>query len=51
MPGSREEDFYRTYGHTLHKTAAPGVMKVTILVDPYLVIITTYLYCLIYAWE
>ena len=30
---------------------APGVMKFTILIDPSLVIITTYLVFLIYAWE
>ena len=35
----------------LHKTPGPGVMKFTILVDLSLVIITTYLVCLIYAWE
>ena len=33
------------------KTPALGVMKVTILVDPSLFIITIYLVCLIYAWE
>ena len=33
------------------RTPAPGVMKFTILVDPSLVIITTYLVCLINAWE
>ena len=58
MPGSKEDDFYRNnalslydlYGHYLaHWTPAPGVMKVTILVDPSLVIITIYLVCLIYA--
>ena len=34
-----------------HKNPCPGVMKFTILLDPFLVIITTYLVCLIYAWE
>ena len=37
------------YRHAL--TSVPGVMKVTILVDPSLVIIIKYLVCLIYAWE
>ena len=35
----------------LHTTPTPGVMKFTILVNPSGVIITTYLVCLIYAWE
>ena len=33
------------------RTPAPGVMKFIILVDSSLVIITTYLDCLIYDWE
>ena len=33
------------------RTPAPGVMKFTIFIDPSLVIITTYLVFLIYAWE
>ena len=33
------------------KPSIPGVMKFTILVDPSLVIITSSLVCLIYAWE
>ena len=41
-----------TYMATLlYKNPAPGVMKFTILVDPSLIIITTYLVCLIYAWK
>ena len=44
MPGSREDDFYRKnanplydlYGHDL----VQGVMEVTVLVDPSLVLIT-----------
>ena len=43
---------YMTYMATLlFKNPAPGVMKLTILVDPSLITITTYLVCLIYAWE
>ena len=34
----------------LHKTTAPGFMKFTILVDPSLVIITTYLVCMIFMY-
>ena len=43
--------------HDLHwpcpsiRTPAPGIMKLTILVDPSLVIITTYLVCLINACQ
>ena len=33
------------------RAPAPGVMKLTILVEPSLVIITAYLVCLIYVWE
>ena len=33
------------------RTPTPRVMKFTILVDPSLVIITTYLVCLIKDWE
>ena len=33
------------------RTLALGVLKFKILVDPSLVIITTKLVCLIYAWE
>ena len=33
------------------RNPALGVMNVTILVDPSLVIITLYLVCLIYAWK
>ena len=36
---------------TSTRTPTPGVMKFTILVDPSVVIITTYMVCLIYAWE
>ena len=45
--------YYMTYMATPPptRTPAPGVMKFTFLVDPSLVIITTYLVCLIYAWE
>ena len=45
---------YMTYGHMHPSTRipAPRVMKIIILVDPSLVIITnTYIVCLIYAWE
>ena len=58
MPVSEEEDFKKNnafslydliYGHALAQE--PGLMKVTILVDPSLVIITIYLVFLIYAWE
>ena len=43
---------YDLHGHALaQKNPAPGVKKFTIRVDPSLVIITTYLVCLIYAWE
>ena len=44
---------YDLHGHALaqKKTPAPGVKKFTIPVDPSLVIITTYLVCLIYALE
>ena len=43
---------YMTYMSTpLHKNPYPGVMKFTIMVDPSLVIITTYLVCLTCAWE
>ena len=38
---------YMTYDHA----PAPGVMQLAILVDPSLIIITTYLICLINAWE
>ena len=42
---------YMTYGHALAQEPLPrGFMKVTILVDPSLVIITMYIVCLIYAW-
>ena len=52
MPGSRENDFdrknafplYDLYDHALAQEPLPkGVMKVKILVDPSLVIITIYL--------
>ena len=33
-----------------HKKPCPLVMKVTLLLDPSLVIITIYIVCLIYAW-
>ena len=33
------------------RTPAPGVMKFTNFIDPFLVIITTYLVFLIYVWE
>ena len=33
------------------RTPVPGIMKLTILVDPFLVNITIYLVCLICAWE
>ena len=40
------------YGHAqAPEPLPPGVMEFTILADPSLVIITTYLVCLIYAWE
>ena len=43
---------YRTYmAMAQDKNPAPWVMKITILVDPSLVIITEYLVCLINAWE
>ena len=59
MPKSIEEDFrrnnaiqlYDLYGNTLAKTPASGVMKLTILVDPSLVIIPVYLHCLFCALE
>ena len=59
MPGSKEEDFkrnnafslYDLYGQTLAQEPLPRVMKLIILVDPSLVIITIYLVCLIYACE
>ena len=35
-----------TYGYT---TPAPGIMKFTFLVDPFLVFITTYLVCLVHV--
>ena len=40
-------------GHVLHVAleSLPGIMKMTILVDPSLVIITIYLVCLIYVQE
>ena len=34
-----------------HKNPCPGVMKFTILVDPFLVIITLNVVSLVYAWE
>ena len=34
----------------LHRNPAPGVWKFTIFVDPWSVIITIYLVCLIHAW-
>ena len=53
MPGSKEEDFKKNnafslydliYGHALaQEPLSKGVMKVTILVDPSLVIIIIYL--------
>ena len=44
---------YDLYGHTLiaQEPLPQGVMKFTILLDPSLVIITTHLVCLMYAWE
>ena len=59
MPGNREGDYLRKNAFLLydfwprHSTGkpTPGVMKFKILVDPSLVIITTYLVCLINAWE
>ena len=35
----------------LHNNPCPGGHEIYNLVDPSLVIITTYLVCLIYAWE
>ena len=41
-----------SYGHTPAQEPLPkGSCKFTILVDPSLVIITTYLVSLIYTWE
>ena len=60
MPGSKEEVvFYWNNAFLLNdiwpcpsaRTPAQGVMKVTILVDPSLVIITIYLVCLINVLE
>ena len=61
MPGRREENVYKNnkfslynlYGHApAQEPPAPGVMKFTILEDPFLVIITTciFLVCLFCVW-
>ena len=43
---------YMTYMTTpMHKNPCPRSHEIQILVDPSLVIITTYLVCLINAWE
>ena len=42
---------YDLYGHPSTRIPVPGVMKFTILVDSSLNVITTYMVCLIYAWE
>ena len=43
---------YLTYmAMTYQKNPCAGVMNLTLLVDHSLVIVTTYLVCLIYAWE
>ena len=42
---------YDLYGHALEQEPLTQVMIFIILVDPSLVIITTYLVCLINAWE
>ena len=58
MPGSREDDFFLTnnafslydlYCQALAQKPLPGVMKFIILVDPSLVIISTFFVCLINA--
>ena len=43
---------YELYGHAPAQKPLPqGVMKFTIMVDFSLVIINTYMVCLIYSWE
>ena len=45
------DSLYAFYGHVQTQNPCPVVIKFTILVDPSLVIITTCLLCLLYAWE